>query len=173
MIFMIVKDFSYYSHHFAHLNVNKKGGQIAPHKPLLLLAIMDLVEQGIINSNRIELTDELVSTFDRKKRILTPNVRHFKPVIGTPFFHMQYEPFWQLVPRNPMDKPDTTAVSTLQKFYVYAEIDQELFLIMQNPTYRQLLRDILLTNYLITRDLQINKILSLILAATSLSLMIA
>ena len=95
---MIVKDFSYYSHHFAHLNVNKKGGQIAPHKPLLLLAIMDLVEQGIINSNRIELTDELVSTFDRKKRILTPNVRHFKPVIGTPFFHMQYEPFWQLVP---------------------------------------------------------------------------
>ena len=49
-------DLAYYMQCFDHLSVNKKGGQLAPHKPLLLLAVIDLVECGIIRSPQIELS---------------------------------------------------------------------------------------------------------------------
>ena len=35
----------------------------APHKPILLLSILDLIEEGTINSNLIELSPELGETF--------------------------------------------------------------------------------------------------------------
>lgn len=37
----------------------------APHKPVLLLAVMDLIEQGAINNNFIEPTMNLVDTFKK------------------------------------------------------------------------------------------------------------
>lgn len=53
-------DLAYYMQCFDHLSVNKKGGQLAPHKPLLLLAVIDLVECGIIRSPQIELSEALI-----------------------------------------------------------------------------------------------------------------
>ncbi|MCA9946502.1 MAG: hypothetical protein KC449_23635 [Anaerolineales bacterium] len=55
-----------YTHQFAHLGVNKNRKtwtavttHRAPHKPLLLLSVLDLFEQGSITTNLIELTPEL------------------------------------------------------------------------------------------------------------------
>lgn len=35
----------------------------APHKPLLLLSVMDLIEQGVITKNLIELSPDLGEMF--------------------------------------------------------------------------------------------------------------
>ena len=39
----------------------------APHKPFLLLAVMDLISLGIIQTNLIELKTDLMDTFDLER----------------------------------------------------------------------------------------------------------
>ena len=49
---------------FSHLHTAKVKRRKAPHKAVLLLAIMDLVECNFIRNPRLELTDELVRKFN-------------------------------------------------------------------------------------------------------------
>lgn len=48
-----MKDFQYYKDCFLNLHTAKAKKIPAPHKPLLLLSIIDLVEHGFITSNKI------------------------------------------------------------------------------------------------------------------------
>ena len=73
---------------FDHLSVNKKGGQLAPHKSLLLLAVIDLVECGFIRSTQIELSEALLTAFKLNDMRYTRHIAHFKPNIGMPYYHM-------------------------------------------------------------------------------------
>ena len=52
-----------YKEHFSSLNTARKLGRPAPHKAILLLSVMELIENGRINGNRIELTEILEETF--------------------------------------------------------------------------------------------------------------
>lgn len=58
-----MKDFRYYADCFSSLHAAMKLSKPAPHKALLLLSVIDLVERGIITENHIELSDVLVKTF--------------------------------------------------------------------------------------------------------------
>jgi putative restriction endonuclease len=42
------KDLAFYGERFAKLRVNRSGGVAAPHKPILLLAVMELIGRGTI-----------------------------------------------------------------------------------------------------------------------------
>ena len=137
---MTSKDLAYYKKLFAHLNVNKMGGQVAPHKPLLLLAIMDLVECEVIMLPQIELGEALIAAFKWNWVRYFSKETRFKPIIGTPFYHMSGEPFWRLVPKDPSYAPNTTNITTLREHYEYAEIDSELFILMLDADARQRLR---------------------------------
>ena len=53
-------DIQKYTMLFSTLHTAKVKGQKAPHKAILLLTIIDLVEKGIITSSCIELSEELV-----------------------------------------------------------------------------------------------------------------
>lgn len=50
-----MKDFRYFADCFSSLHTAMKLGKPAPHKALLLLSVIDLVERGIIIDNHIEL----------------------------------------------------------------------------------------------------------------------
>lgn len=68
----------------------------APHKPVLLLAVLQGIDKGWINENRIELSPELVSAFKSIwNRVVT--TAH-SPLIAQPFFHMRGEKLWHHVP---------------------------------------------------------------------------
>lgn len=69
----------------------------APHKPFLLLTILDLFAQGRIQSNLIEISAELGESFAGYWRIVIP---HRRGNIALPFFHLRSSPFWHLIP-NP------------------------------------------------------------------------
>ena len=43
----MTKDLEYYKDCFSSLNTMKKCGKLAPHKALLLLSIIDLIERGV------------------------------------------------------------------------------------------------------------------------------
>ena len=167
-------DLAYYMQCFDHLSVNKKGGQLAPHKPLLLLAIIDLVGGGIIKSPQIELTEALITAFKLNETRYTRNIAHFKPNIGMPYFHMSGEPFWRLVPKVPGNSPSSYAISTLRNFYKYAEIDLELFELMKEPATAQQLRKVLVDTYLANRtDTSLPSLPQVVMLATCLCQLIA
>lgn len=138
----------YYNYRFSHLKTAKAHGQVAPHKPLLLLAVMELVEAGKIDSPRIMLSDELVSTFNQNAQIFVPDVEHYNPNIGMPYYHMHSEPFWRLVPREDGVTPNVTSISGMRRHYVYAEIDKELFSILLDAESRVSLQTTLIETYL-------------------------
>ncbi len=167
---MANKDSAYYEQCFGHLNVNRMGGQVAPHKPVLLLAIMDLVECEIIMLPQIELGEALITAFKWNWVRLAPKDTHFKPAIGTPFYHMSGEPFWKLVPKDPSYAPNTTNITTLREHYEYAEIDSELFILMLDADARQRLRKVLIETYLTNHNPTANENLSQIEIALEIAL---
>ena len=64
-----------------------------PHKLLMLLAVIDLLDEGAIHSNRIPFNDALVHSFER-------NFRHYSSVDdwcqpGPPYFHLRSSGLWQ------------------------------------------------------------------------------
>ncbi len=161
-IFFNMKNFSYYKECFSTLHTAKSQGYSAPHKPLLLLSIIDLVERGIIRDNRIELSNALIATFKSTTARYIGHSPLFTPSIGQPFYHLQHEPFWHLVPMEasaeydiaaepPADygkKSVSYAIGTLRSTYRYAVIDVELFHLLQNEDARAQLRVTLISVYL-------------------------
>ena len=57
------KDIDYYLGAFEKMKRALMWGVKAPHKPLLLLAILNLCQRGIIKDNHIVLSSELVGEF--------------------------------------------------------------------------------------------------------------
>ena len=124
------------------------GGKVAPHKPLLLLSVIDLVATGIIALPCIELSDALIEAFKRNASRYTSGIEHFKSNIGMPFFYMRSEPFWQLVPKVDGVTPVANTIPSLRKHYSHARIDDELFILFQDSASAQSLQSALIETYL-------------------------
>jgi len=150
-----------YLENFSNLNTNKQQGKIAPHKVILLLSIIDLVEQGQIQSNKIELTEKLENQFKLNWEKYVDNKDVFKPIIGTPYVHLRGESFWKLIPiKGNGDKDLSTKINSYSTNYLrsqiqYAVIDEELFDLLQDNKNRGKFRNILISTY-IHSQLKIN-----------------
>lgn len=122
----------------------------APHKPLLLLGILDLAARGELASNFIDVTgdlNELNDLFTGYWRRVVPLGQ--KSSIAFPFSRLNSEPFWELVTVNgkelsPAIINSITSVNQLRVFAVGARIDEDLFVLMQHPESRSALRETLL-----------------------------
>ncbi len=145
---MAYRDLAYYQYCFLNLRVNKVANKLSPHKPLLLLSVIDLVETGTITSTRVTLSKELIETFATNALLYASHLDHFHPNIGMPFFYMRSEPFWKLVPKEEGVIPIANTLQSLHRYYKYAEIDRELFDLLLNDDNRQQLRNILIGIYL-------------------------
>ena len=72
---------------------SEKTNHRAPHKPFLLMSIMDLIDQGIITSNFIEPSFELVETFNSYwKAIMPPGS---STSMAYPFPRLRTGGFWK------------------------------------------------------------------------------
>ena len=77
------------------LNRATVNGLKAPHKPILLLSVIESIAFGEILENKIEISPLLVARFkDNWNRLVNTNI--FQPNFALPFFHMQKEGFWKL-----------------------------------------------------------------------------
>lgn len=92
---MTQKDLPYYVHCFTNLRRDaKKGG--APHKPVLLLSVIEMFERGLLSTPEIYILPELAASFkSHRSEIVT--TEHL-PRFSLPFYHMRSEPFWTLLP---------------------------------------------------------------------------
>ncbi len=122
----------------------------APHKPLLLLAVLDLVHRGVITTTFIDVTADLVELnelFNLYWRRVVPLGQTSS--IAFPFSRLSREPFWELVPQPGKAVTDavinnTASVSYLRKYALGAKLDDGLFRVMQSGEGREALREALL-----------------------------
>ncbi|EMR00822.1 HNH endonuclease [Cesiribacter andamanensis] len=143
------KHLSFYSKAFTKLKrAHAYGG--APHKPVLLLSMLHLIHTGQLLQNRIYITPELVSTFKDfwRQLVTTPHTPNF----ALPFYHLRSEGFWHLMIKPGHELALTASHSiksfgSLQAAVAWAELDGELFLLLQDPENRALLRMLLLETY--------------------------
>ena len=144
------KDIDYYLSAFEKMKRAIMRGVKAPHKPILLLAILNLCQRGIIKDNHIVLSSELVEEFKRLWRLyigeqntgdsifvaegLTMDIPHsypFKCCIENPYYHLQHERFWRLVKNEKgKERKSYSSLKSLRDSFAYAEIDQDLFDLM-------------------------------------------
>ena len=83
---------SYYLHKIERLRVDRTHDLPAPHEPLLLLTILDLIERGEISNNRVEVSPLLVETYlNYWKHIPTG-----QPRLYNPFPRLRTSGFWHL-----------------------------------------------------------------------------
>lgn len=120
----------------------------APHKPFLMLSILDLIAQGQVATSFISPTFELVDTFNGYWSLVMPPARRGLP--SYPFYHLRSEPFWHLVPHEGQADRTGRSISSmamLRRFYAGAIIDKDLFAAMADPVGREVLRKVLVENY--------------------------
>jgi len=161
-------EFGHYVNAFSNLHTAKMKGHKAPHKAVLLLAIIDLVEDGTIATPRIVLSDELIDRFNKVWHHYLGISAIFSPDITKPFFHMQHERFWRLVEFAESDlsmvaefypyveghkqtkdlSTGANSIKAMRNTFQFAEIDGLLFQLLQNADARAMLRVILINEYL-------------------------
>lgn len=159
-----MNDLSTYTDYFSTLRTAQKLGMPAPHKAILLLSVMELIESGVIKNNRIELTERLEQTFMRlwKRYVGTSIV--FQPKIATPFWHLQNEPFWSLYLNDGKDLSTVTSPYSVKRLRenTHAIMDSELFALMQNEDCRARLRVTLIGQYLQDQHIPMDKSLTIL-----------
>ena len=146
------KSLKYYLYKLTHVRVNtsKKNG-ISPHKPILLLSIISDIEAGIIKSNKIFISPELVATFKKLWIDLVENEKHHC-IFSLPFYHLTSSSFWKLIAKKGYEKVIQSKIamksfSNLNEAVGYAEIDIELFVLLQKKEEREILKFALLEKY--------------------------
>ena len=86
---------------FANLRTDKSASRWpdrvrnrASQKPILLLSVLDLFELNKIDSNFIEITEDLLDLFDKYWLEVLPVIR--PSTLAMPFVRMESEGFWHL-----------------------------------------------------------------------------
>ena len=134
-----------------NLRRDKRGSHERPHKPALLLAILDLMDHGLITKNEIPLNDGLVKVF--RRYFETVRQDDDQPTIENPFYHLCGDGFWQLVPKpgeRPLYEPgNASRVPTLTALrQVSGRFDNDLWVaILSDAHSRHQLREALIARY--------------------------
>ena len=128
---------------FQKLRVDRAARTPAPHKPLLLLVILDLVECGELATPKIRLTPELAFRFLGYWEIVAARGRHLGRV-ELPFFYLKSDGILRLVAHDGLDAAlasiRPTSVELLNRVIDYAELPEDLFALMLDPECRALMR---------------------------------
>ena len=154
------RDLNYYIKKFAKLRVDNAHG-VAPHKPVLLLAVIEQFEKSKILRNQIYLTPELIATFLKYWSNLV--VTDHRSDIALPFFHLTGDKFWYLMANPGFEATIETRTKirglvALRNAVKYAYLDNELFNLLLDASSRIQLAEILIKTWFPSKTRQIEKL---------------
>ncbi|RZK57196.1 MAG: restriction endonuclease [Pedobacter sp.] len=148
---MISATLQKYINAFARL---KRGGTVyglAPNKPILLLSIIDLIDNGIVTDNRVYIDTLLLDAFKKNWQLLvtTSNIED----ITQPFYHLQNDTiagksFWLLHPNPGYQITQVIkSLAKLSKVCAFGSLADDLWLLLLDAQSREFLRQVLLQTY--------------------------
>ena len=150
----------------SNLRTNQKWGRKSPHKAVLMLTVIELYEQNVLSNNEIYYDGTLKSMFLKVWNRVLPDEPLFHPEAYLPFWYLQSDSFWHIVPvrgkedilslmRDTNIKPSEAKLNDCVK---YAELDEDLYLLMTLPSGRSSLKRVLLETYTNLPEKQINQL---------------
>lgn len=151
---MLITD---YSNAFQRLRTAKGAAKYpattlhhAPHKPILLLSVLDLAARAELSTNFIPLTIDLGTLFTGYWKLVMPMDRHGN--LYLPFFHLKSDGFWHLVPQQGKEHAlaairQIASMSQLRETIVGAQLDAKLHALICVSETRELLRSALIEKY--------------------------
>lgn len=121
----------------------------APHKPLLLLSVMDLIEQGDITSSIIYPSTDLLDTFNRYSQLVMPQSKNTS--MAYPFSRIRNDGgFWRMIPHEGYSADveyNINSMRKLKEIYICAIIDEDVFTLFQDPESRSYLRNVIISHH--------------------------
>lgn len=165
---------TYYLNKIERLRIDRSHGKPAPHKPILLLAVIDLFEQGAITTNKIEPSPPIVESFLKFWNL----VSFEKPRIFLPFFHLKSDKFWHLHAKTGHEQllqmtKQFNSMAQLAGVVGSASLDEDLFALLHRADAREVIRRKIIEVYfpdqadvfraLIAENQEINSIENLLL----------
>ena len=159
----MTKDLKYYCQKFSSLNIDTSRG-IAPHQPIMLLSVIEQFEQRKITVNQIYPSASLIATFSKYWSYLGSD-KH-KDSSYLPFFYLKgknkNDAFWHLKVKSGLEKVISEFkpknFKSLQTFILYAFLDDELFLLLQDSVSRSVLINTLIETWFSHKKEQIKKL---------------
>ncbi len=133
-----------YEHQFANLKLNTRGGgEKSPHKVVMLLTVIALIEADQIDENRIYFDQLLKDDFTGHFNLLANEGDRNNPHL--PYFHLRSSGFWHhhvKVGRSEEYSGLNTAGSSsvITDNIAFAYLDDELFELLGNGVARELLK---------------------------------
>ena len=151
---------------FKNLRTNNKYGRKSPHKAVLMLTVIELFEKSILTDNEICYDDKLKSMFLKVWNRVLPKEPLFHSDAYLPFWYLQNDSFWHIVPfrgkedilslmRDTNIKPSETKLNDSVKC---AELDDDLYFLMTIPSGRSSLKRVLLETYTELSEWQIERL---------------
>jgi hypothetical protein len=111
------------------LRVNRSQG-LAPHKPLLLLVVLEMIENGDLQSSMLRLTPELAFRFSQFGTLVAHR-RTQRMDIRLPFFHLSSDGVWTAFTKDGTASLDRRATQ-------YVKIDEEFYALCQSAEFRSM-----------------------------------
>lgn len=151
---------------FKNLKTNNKYSRKSPHKAILLLTIIEMYENNAITDNMILYDDTLKLTFLKVWERILRDESIFHPEAYFPFWYMQNEDFWHIVPKRGQEDILTLlrdhhikpSENKLMDCVNYAELDEDLYFLMTLPSGRSSLKRALLESYTNLNEEEIDRL---------------
>ncbi len=138
---------------FRNLSTGVQNGKKLPHKAVLLLSILTLIENGTITENKIHLNKTIANTFANTWGDYLHNSKI--PSVWIPFWYMKSESFWHFkaladenILQNLLCFAGHPSVGQMRNVIKYAYVDEQLFSLMQDREERLKLKKVLIETYL-------------------------
>jgi putative restriction endonuclease len=124
----------------ASLRVSGEKGNRTPHKPLLLLVLLELAEKGAL-AETVELTPQLAYQFCAYWGVVAHR-RNRPPDVRYPFYHLEGDGFW--TPTG----GDGELLDRERRFHArYGRLDSGLLALAQDAGWRERARRVLIATY--------------------------
>ena len=147
---------SSYIEKFAALKLNVTNGIAAPHKPVMLLSVIQLISKGIMLSNRIWPANIIKEEFEVDWHTYIPEDSMYKPSVWLPYWHLKRDEFWHFQQKDDtfnlesiVGANNSTTIGKIREHVEYAYLDEALFDLLQYDANRQVLSRVLIETYLL------------------------
>lgn len=122
----------------------KHAEHYRPHKLVMLLSVIEMMERGLITENKIYLSDKLVEIFESIFYLVKSEDDLCQP--GPPFFHLRTSGFWfhKVRPEKLEDYSKLTTTGgglrIIYEYIEYAYLRQDVYELLRDPKARRELR---------------------------------
>ncbi len=129
-------DQSYWLHKLATLKIDRASGDPAPHKPFLLLVVLEMADRGELTAPELPLSPDLAYRFSLFNQVIADRKR--PPLeLRLPFHHLRTSGIWQPLMADGKPSPD-------RKLTAKVRFDPDFFECLKDAAFRDKAKRVLI-----------------------------